>query len=88
MSFKKMPSVKKSYNEQGYIYFTTHTYYSQPNDVKAKIDNICGKVGKYHYKALFRAITTDEPLERIARENYISARNLRRLRTAFYDAWK
>lgn len=86
--FKKMASVKKTYNEQGNIYFTTHTYYSQPIEVRKKIDNLCNVVGKYHYKALFRVLTTDEPLNRIARECYISPRNLQRLRTEFYKAWK
>lgn len=87
MYFKKMPSVNKSYNKQGLIYFTVHTYYDQPESVRAKIDSLCAKIGKYNYKALFRVLTTDEPLERIARENYVSSRLLRSLRRDFFNAW-
>lgn len=88
MSFKKMPSVHKTYNEQGAIYFAVHNYYKQSKDVQLKIDMLCVKVGKYNYKALFRLLTTDEPLNRIARECYVSPRHLSRLRNDFFNAWK
>lgn len=87
MPFKKMRSVNLTYNKQGVIYFALHTYADQSDDVRGKIDALCGIVGKYYYKALFRALTTDEPINRIAREHYISARHLYRLKRDFYNAW-
>lgn len=87
MSFKKMRSVNLSYNKQGDIYFILHNYADQPEEVRQKIDALCGVVGKYHYRALFRALTTDEPLNRIAREFYISAPQLYRLKSKFYNVW-
>ena len=87
MSFKKMRSVNLSYNKQGEIYFILHNYAEQPEEVRRKIDALCGVVGKYHYRALFRALTTDEPLNRIAREFYISALQLYRLKSKFYNVW-
>lgn len=87
MSFKKMRSVNLSYNKQGEIYFILHNYADQPEEVRRKIDALCGVVGKYHYRALFRALTTDEPLKRIASELYISARQLYRLKCEFYKNW-
>ena len=87
MSFKKMRSVNLSYNKQGEIYFILHNYADQPEEVRRKIDVLCGVVGKYHYRALFRVLTTDEPLNRIAREFYISSRWLYHLKGDFYNAW-
>lgn len=87
MSFKKMRSVNLSYNKQGEIYFILHNYADQSEEVRRKIDALCGVVGKYHYRALFRALTTDEPLNRIAREFYISSRWLYHLKGDFYNAW-
>lgn len=87
MSFKKMRSVNLSYNKQGEIYFILHNYADQPEEVRRKIDALCGVVGKYHYRALFRALTTDEPLNRIAREFYISVPQLYRLKSKFYNVW-
>lgn len=87
MSFKKMRSVNLSYNKQGEIYFILHNYADQPEEVRRKIDALCGVIGKYHYNALFRVLTTDEPINRIAREHYISARKLYDLKSRFYNAW-
>lgn len=87
MSFKKMRSVNLSYNKQGEIYFILHNYADQPEEVRRKIDALCGVIGKYHYRALFRVLTTDEPLNRIAREFYISSRWLYHLKGDFYNAW-
>lgn len=82
-----MRSVNLSYNKQGEIYFILHNYADQPEEVRRKIDALCGVVGKYHYRALFRVLTTDEPLNRIAREFYISSRWLYHLKGNFYNAW-
>nr|DAE00019.1 MAG TPA: hypothetical protein [Siphoviridae sp. ctiMP24] len=87
MPFKKMRSVNLSYNKQGEIYFILHNYADQPDEVRQKIDSLCGTVGKYNHRALFRVLTTDEPINRIAREHYISARQLYYLKSSFYNAW-
>ena len=68
MAFKKMRSLNMSYNRQGKIYFICHNYADMPDTVRAKIDTLCAKVApEEHRAALMRALTTDEPLERIAR---------------------
>ena len=87
MPFKKMKSVPLSYNKQGYIYFTCHHYAECDQATRAKIDTLCERVGREYRSALFRVLTTDEPLNRIAHEHYVSPAVLYRKKARFFSEW-
>ena len=88
MSFKKSPSLNLSYKKQGYIYFACLNYAEQSAEVQHKIKTLCMSVGgKWYNEPLFKVLTTEEPINRIAREYYMSSRQLRRLKNKFYLSW-
>ncbi|MGN1121992.1 MAG: hypothetical protein ACI4RV_06465 [Eubacteriales bacterium] len=88
MSFKKMSSVNLSYKKQGLIHFICQNYADMPEEMQKKIDALCLFIGKTQYKdALKKAVTTEEPHSRIAREFYMSPRQLYRYKRQFYSEW-
>ena len=88
MSFKKMKSVNLSYKKQGLIHFICQNYADMPEETQKKIDALCLYIGKTQYKdALKKAVTTEEPNSYIAREFYMSARQLYRYKRSFYSEW-
>ncbi len=87
MSFKKFRSVPLPYNKQALIRYTCLDYACQPSEIQRKIDALCVHIAKFNSRALFVVMTTEKPLNRIAREFYISRSQLFRYRKRFYSEW-
>lgn len=88
MPFKKIRSVNLPYRKQIMIYAICINFCEQPEEVQQKIMSLCTKVGGYNYKALFVTLTSDnKTLRQIAREFYLSERQLERYRARFYNEW-
>ena len=87
-SFKYLRSVRKSYDEQGYIYYTCKTYGRQPPWIKAKIDRLCESAGGEYAPALKEFLTTDADWIWVCRVHSISSATLERIRRRFYESWK
>lgn len=85
--FKRLKSVRKSYEEQGRIYFTCATYGSQPESVRRRIDRLCESVGGEYAPALRCFLTTGADWITVCRIYNISSATLERLRRAFFEAW-
>lgn len=85
--FKRLHSVDKSYNEQGYIYFTCITYAKQPEAVRRKIDELCKSAGGEYAPALKEYMTSSADWVYICDKYYISGSTLERIRREFYDLW-
>ncbi len=86
--FKRLKSVKKSYIEQGVIYFTCAGYRKQPKAVQEKIDKLCSCVGGDYAPALKCYMTTDADWITVCRRFSISSATLERLRRSFFEAWQ
>ena len=87
---KKIRSLKMSYERQQEIYVTCQRYVLQPQSVRERIENICdraagGDANKRH--ALFRVVTSEVPIWRIANEHYMAKTVLYELRKRFYELW-
>lgn len=85
--FKRLGSVKKSYEEQGEIFFTCRRYHKQPERVKRKIRDLCRRAGGEYSAALFCFLTTGASWQGVTDEYHISAKTLDRVRTKFFDLW-
>lgn len=84
---KKIRSLVMPYEKQQEIYFTCRRYAEQSAEVQGRIDRICDEVAGDGHKrhALFRVLTTDVSIWRIANECYIAKTVLYELRKAFYE---
>ena len=85
--FKYLPSVKKSYEQQGEIFFACRNYARQPEALRAKIDALIAEAGGEHAAALRAYLTTCASWERVTMEYYVSASTLDRIRRRFYELW-
>lgn len=85
--FKRLPSVKISYDRQGMIFFTCRNYRNLPEREKRWIRALCDRVGGENADALFAFMTTDISWQQTCADFYISERTLVRLRKAFYESW-
>jgi len=79
--------VRKSYEEQGEIFFTCRRYSSQPPKVKRKIEDLCRRAGGEYTSALFCFLTTDASWQQVTEEYHISPKTLDRVRGRFYALW-
>ncbi len=86
--FKPLPSVNKSYEEQGEIFFLCRNYARQSKDIREKIDRLCQRAGGEYAGALKRYLTTGESWERVVVEEHISEGTLHRCRKKFYELWR
>lgn len=82
-----LPSVKKSYEEQGEIFFLCRNYSRQSKAIQGKIDRLCETAGGEYAGALKRYMTTADSWERVVMEEHISDATLTRCRKRFYDSW-
>lgn len=78
------------YERQQVIYKTCQNYCYEPPRVREKIEWLCSRVAeddanKRH--ALFRVVTSEVPIWRIANEHYIAKTVLYELRKRFYELW-
>lgn len=86
--FVFVKGTNKTYNEQGFIFFTCATIKKQPEEVQQKILNTCIEVGGVYYKALYEFMTnTYAEADCIARENFTNEKKVYTMRKKFYNAW-
>lgn len=85
--FKVLRSVRKSWEEQGYIFFCCRTYGRQPQKVRQKIDRLCASAGGEYATALKAYLTTDADWIWICRKYAISESTLDRIRRRFFESW-
>lgn len=85
--FKRLRSIKKSYDQQGEIFFACRNFASQPERIKKKIERLCEQAGGEHAEALFRYLTTDISWQQTCMDYYISENTLARARRRFYESW-
>lgn len=83
--FKK--SIPVSYDDQGYIYFTSRRYKSLPAFSKRKVESICRSAGGAYCQALFEFVTTDAGATEICAKHYLSASTLERIVRRYYIAF-
>lgn len=85
--FRKMRGIRKSYIEQGLIYFTCQNYNTCTRREREKIEGICMRAGGADYAALFEVITTRRTIKEIAERHHVSESGLYRMRKKFYEWW-
>lgn len=85
--FRFLPSVRKSYEQQGEIFFACRNYARQPAEVRNKIDRLTAEAGGEHAQALRAYLTTRASWERVTMEYHVSAATLDRIRRRFYELW-
>ena len=86
-TFRRLRSVRKSYNEQGLIYFLCQNYRWQPQRVQQKIDRLCESAGGEYAPALKEFLTTGADWISVCAKHHISDRTLERARRSFYESW-
>ncbi len=86
--FKLLGSVRKSYEEQGEIFFTCRRYEYQSERTKRKIRDLCRRAGGEYSAALFAYLTTRASWQEVADQYHISSKTLDRARQKFYEMWK
>lgn len=88
MPFKKIRSVNLPYRKQVMIYAICINFNDQPENVQNKIINLCESIALYNHEALFKTLTSENrSLRQIAKEHYLSERQLERYRAKFYNNW-
>ena len=85
--FKKLKSVKLSYERQGFVRFACLTYDDHSDEMKGKILNLCILCFEEKYQALFELMTTSNSAISIAERHFTSESTLYRARKNFYLAW-
>lgn len=85
--FKLLPSVHRSYEEQGEIFFLCRNYAHQPRAVQRKIDRLCTEAAGEYAGALRRYLTTGDSWQAVVMEEHISEGTLQRCRKKFYESW-
>lgn len=85
--FKFLPSVRKSYAQQGNIFFCCQTYAMQPEDIREKIDRLIAQAGGEYSEALRCYLCTRSSWERVTMNYALSAATLDRARRKFYELW-
>lgn len=86
--FKALGSVKKSYEEQGEIFFTCRRYEYQSERTRQKIRDLCRRAGGEYSAALFDYLTTRASWQEVTDKYHISSKTLDRARQKFYEMWK
>lgn len=86
--FKKRRGIHIPYNKQGLIYFTCMNYEDMPQDIQAKIRNLCWDITMEHCEALFKVLTdSDETIRSVSFKYHISETQLYYYRKRFYESW-
>lgn len=85
--FKYLPSVRKSYAEQGKIFFDCQNYSRQPAEIRAKIDELIQEAGGEYADALRAYLCTRASWERVTMECFVSSATLDRIRRKFFELW-
>lgn len=85
--FRFWPSVKKSYEEQGEIFFACRRYGTLPQEKQKRIDGLILKAGGEYADALREYLLTNKELQAVCRQRYISENTLRRRAMKFFELW-
>lgn len=85
--FKYKPSIRLSYERQGYIYFKSLSYNTLRESEREAIDELCQKAGGEYREALFKFVTTDTSATKICMEHYLSKATLYRLVKRYYETF-
>jgi len=85
--FKRLKSVEKSTEEQGYIYYCCRTYSRREKRVQQKIDRLCDLAAGEYAAALREFLLTDADWIYICQKHHISESTLDRIRRRFYELW-
>ena len=85
--FKYLPSVSKSYPEQGMIFFVCQTYSRQTPEMQSKIDRLCREAGGEYADALRAYLCTPASWEAVTTEYFVSPSTLDRVRRRFFELW-
>ncbi len=85
--FKYLPSVHKSYAEQGKIFFDCQNYDREQREVREKIDRLILEAGGEHEKALRAYLCTRASWERVTMDYFVSSATLDRIRRRFFELW-
>ena len=85
--FKYLTSVKKSYVEQGKIYFLCQTYRHLTDEERKQIDALCERAGGEYAQALREFMCTQANWQAVCMEHALSSATLERIRRKFYNLW-
>lgn len=85
--FKKLRSVRKSYEEQAYIFYACATYEKQNAATRRKIENLCTRAAGEYAPALLEFLTSSADFRHICETHHISDSTLERVRKKFYELW-
>ena len=83
--FKK--GVPLSYEEQGYIYFTSLMYKKMPLAMQRKIRSLCVAAGGEYSDALFAFVTTQMGATEVCTKHFLSQSTLERIVKKYYIAF-
>ena len=84
MPFRYRTSIPLSYEQQGYVYFSSLLYSRQPEGFRRKVDDLCRQVGGIYWRALLEFVTTKNSATDICRRHAVSRSVLYRLVGAYY----
>ncbi len=85
--FKFWPSIRKSYEEQGEIFFKCRRYERLARAEREKIDRLIHQAGEEYANALREYLLTDTSWAEVCRRWYVSDRTLQRCVRRFFEAW-
>jgi len=85
--FRYKKSVSLSYEEQGYIYFTSLRYKQLPADSQELINRLCRECGGEYHRALFDFVTTDVGATAVCNRYFLSQSTLERIVKKYYVAF-
>lgn len=85
--FRFKTSIPVSYEEQGYIYFTSLLYKSMPLATQKKIKSLCAVAGGEYREALFAFVTTQVGATEVCAKYYLSQSTLERIVRKYYMAF-
>lgn len=83
-AFRMLPQVKRSYDEQGYIFFFTRLYPQLPQEDREWIEALCKDIAGKSWTALLDYIRSDDYKTKVALKNNISVMTLNQWRAEYF----
>ena len=80
-----IPQSKRTFDEQGYIFFTTRLYPVLPKEDRESIESLCQGIAGAAWKALLSYIRGEDCWQKKAIEHGVSPASLRRWKVKYYD---
>jgi hypothetical protein len=85
--FRYLRSVKRSYLEQGRIFFSCANYARLPAAERRRIDALISRIGEEYAPALRALMVDGMPWQRVCTDYALSPKTLERVRRRFYESW-